>query len=277
MFKKIFVITALILFVSSNCFALSVGNTSDPKTPYGPGISDLKASGMGPIKVGFDFDWIFEKDLDADSSTISSETTEGQTYLIKIGYNFADRFEPYVKLGFSHYKTDWSLGSTATDNYKVRGENALAYGIGGKVLVFDSQDKGIRVTLDGQLFYTNPDIEEADVGPLPNRSVTSTEYEISQWQIVGIISKEFLLNPDGSNPAAPYSIIPYVGGGYSDSKTNVQFTYAGTDYALDDAENDNKFILITGCDITSPEDMALNIEGRWVGETAASGGLTVKF
>jgi hypothetical protein len=36
-------------------------------------------------------------------------------------------------------------------------------------------------------------------------------------------------------------------------------------------------MLVTGCDITSPQDVSLNIEGRWLGETAGSAGLTVKF
>ena len=272
MFKKIFVITALILFVSSNCFAAPAGNTSDTRVPYGPGVSNLQASGFGAIKLGIDADWIFERKLDGDS-TVTEADLEGQIYLLRLGYTFADRFEPYVKLGVSHLKTGWVQNSI---DLRARGENALTTGFGAKALLFEIPEHTIRFTLDGQYIYSDSDIEEAGVG-IPERTVSSTEFKITQWQITAVLSKEFILNSDSSNPAAVYSLIPYVGLGYIDSENEVEFTYSGTEYSMGATGNENKFMLITGCDLTSPENMSLNVEGRWIGETAASVGGTVKF
>jgi hypothetical protein len=88
---------------------------------------------------------------------------------------------------------------------------------------------------------------------------------------------EFVLNSDKSNPANLYSLIPYFGFAYFDSDTKVKFTYQRVDYKLDKAENEDKFLLITGLNFIAPQNASLNIEGRWVGETAASGGFTLKF
>jgi len=272
MFKKISVITALILFVSSNCFAAPVGNTSDPKVPYGPGISNMQASGFGALKLGIDVDCIFERKLDGDEAVTEADL-EGQMYLLRLGYTIADRIEPYLKLGVSHLKTGWTQNST---DIRARGENALAVGFGAKALLFEIPEHKVRFTLDGQYLYTDSDIEEAGVGVL-GRTVSSTEFKITQWQFTAVVSKEFVLNSNGSNSADLYSLIPYIGIGFIDSENEVEFTYSGTEYSMDATGNENKFLLITGCDLTSPENIALSLEGRWVGETAVSTGCTLKF
>jgi len=276
MAKKLIVMAIMILFTSS-AFAGVAGNTSDPKTPYGPGISNLEASGLGPIKLGFDVDWILGRDLEGGSGITNAEM-EGQKYMLRLGYTFANRIEPYLKLGLSHFKASWDQGSEQAANpKKIKGENAMAWGLGCKALVFDIPEHGIRFSLDGNYFYTDAGVEEAYVGsPLTN--VSATEFEVSEWQIAGILSREFLLNYDKYDTSAVYSIIPYVGLAYSDVEVNANFqSIAGAKYDIGAAESKDKFLLITGCDINSPENITLNVEGRWIGETAASGGLTLKF
>lgn len=271
MAKKFF-ITGIILLFAGSCFAATAGNTSDPKTPYGPGIANMQASGLGPFKVSFDCDWIFDKDLKG-ASDVTSAGIEGQKYLVRIGYTFADRIEPYIKIGASHLIASWKQDST---QLKARGENAFAAGIGGKVLVYEIPEYKLRVSLDGQYLYTDPGIAEADVN-IPDRAVTATEFSVKEWQMGGLISVEFPINYDRTDPAAIYSVIPYVGFAYFDSETKAKFTYSGTTYDLGKAKNKDKFLFITGCDINAPNNASLNIEGRWVGETATSAGFTLKF
>jgi len=263
----------VIMFCASSAFAGVAGNTSDPKTPYGPGISNLEASGLGPIKLGFDADWILDRDLKGGSDTTSADM-EGQKYLFRLGYTFANRIEPYVKLGFSHLKAGWDQGG---QDIKVKGESSIAYGFGGKVLVFDVPEHKIRFTIDSNYVHSDSDIEEAYVNdPLPN--VSSTEFSVSEWQIAGIVSMEFLMSYDRYDTSAVYSIIPYLGLAYSDVEVDASFLTSNTTrYDIGSAEAEDKMLLITGCDINSPENVSLNIEGRWIGETAASGGLTLKF
>jgi len=272
MIKRLAIVVALI-FCAGSAFAGVAGNTSDPKTPYGPGISNLEASGFGPLKFGFDVDWILNRDLEGGSGVTSADIS-GQKYMFRLGYTFANRIEPYMKLGFSHLTAAWDQ---VGQDIKTKGENAFAYGFGGKVLVFDVPEHRIRFSIDGNYFYSDADVEEAFVGsPLSN--VSSTEFQISEWQIAGILSMEFLMSYDRYDTAAVYSIIPYLGLAYSDVEVDSSFqSRSGALYDIGKAEAEDKFLFITGCDINAPEDITLSVEGRWIGETAASGGLTLKF
>jgi len=271
MFKSL-AIAICVLFIANTCFAQTAGNTSDPKIPYGNGIANLKDSGLGPLKVSFDFNNIFDRDLKVDGPRSNAELT-GQEYLVRIGYNIADRFEPYARLGVVNLKTKWDQSSF---DIKVRSDQGFGAGFGMKALVFDIPAQRLRLSLDGQYFYANPDIKTARVnGASP--SISATEFKISQWQIAGILSMEFIVGGDKDNPATPYSILPYVGLAYADSSTKVKFKSESTPYDMGDAKNDNKFLFITGCDITSPENISINVEARFIGETAGGGGCTLKF
>jgi hypothetical protein len=273
MFKGL-VLTICALFIASTCFAQAAGNTSDPKIPYGPGVSNLKDSGIsGPIKVAFDFNNIFERKLKAGNSSADAELA-GQEYLLRIGYGIADRFEPYAKFGVVHLKTNWTDSSNRY--IKAKSDNGFGAGIGMKALVFDVPEHRLRLSLDGQYFYANPDIKKAHIDGV-HSNISATEFKISQWQIAGILSMEFIIGGDKDNPATPYSILPYLGLAYSDSDTKVKFKSGSTSYDIGNAKNDKKVLFITGCDITSPENISINLEGRFIGETAGGGGCTVKF
>jgi len=269
---KRFAIVACVLLYAGSCFAQVAGNTSNPKIPYGPGIANLQESGIGPIKASFDVDWVFDRDLSGGNSVTSAES-EGQKYLFRLGYTIADRYEPYIKLGTSHLKASWNQNNTQV---KTRGEDGFAFGVGGKALLYDIPQHRIRFSLDGQYLYTDPGMKSAHIEG-SERSLSASEFKISEWQIAGIVSMEFLINGDTSNSATPYSVLPYLGIAYADSKTDVKFASGVTNYDIGSASSDDKFVFLTGCDITAPENLSINIEGRWIGETAASGGCTLKF
>jgi opacity protein-like surface antigen len=269
---RILSLAICVLFIASNCFAQPVGNTSDPKIPYGNGIANLKDSGMGPLKVSFDFNNIFDKDLKVEGSKSNGEI-EGQEYLMRIGYTIADRFEPYARLGVVNLKTKWQESG---NDFKVRSDQGFGAGVGMKALVFDLPEQRLRLSLDGQYFYADPDVKSARINGVGS-SISATEFKITQWHIAGILSMEFIIGGDKDNPATPYSILPYVGLAYADSTTKVKFKTGSTSYDLGTAKNDDNILFITGCDITSPENISINVEGRFIGETAGGGGCTVKF
>jgi opacity protein-like surface antigen len=271
MFKSL-VLAVCALFIASTCFAQAAGNTSDPKIPYGNGIANLKDSGMGPLKVSLDFNNIFEKDLKVSGTKSNAEMT-GQEYLLRVGYTIADRFEPYAKFGVVHLKAKWDQSS---EYINVRSDKGFGAGFGMKALVFDMPEQRLRLSLDGQYFYANPDIKNARIDGIGS-SISATEFKVSQWQIAGILSMEFIMGGDKDNPATPYSILPYVGLAYADSSNKVKFKTGSASYDIGNAKNDKNVLFITGCDITSPENISINVEGRFIGETAGGGGCTVKF
>jgi opacity protein-like surface antigen len=272
MFKRLTIVLC-VLFFATNSFAQTAGNTSDPKIPYGPGIANLKDSvGIGPLKLSFDFDNVFEKDLKTTGAVADAET-HGQQYMLRLGYNIVDRFEPYAKFGMVNMKTKWTQSGT---HIKVHSDKDFGAGFGAKVLVFDIPEHKLRLSLDGQYFYSKPDISSVHIDGIQS-NISASEFKISQWHIACILSMEFVIGGDKANPATPYSLLPYLGLAYADSSTDIKFKSGATNYDIGNAKNDQKILFITGLDITSPENIALNIEGRFIGETAGSGGCTLKF
>ncbi|MFH1644788.1 MAG: hypothetical protein ABIB11_00040 [Candidatus Omnitrophota bacterium] len=272
-------VIGLIVVFGSSSFAATAGNTADPTTPYGSGMTSKGKSALGAFKFGFDADCIGERELDGGGGVANAEM-DGQWYMLRLGYNFADRVEPYLKLGMAHLKTSWWEGTT---HLKAKSENAIAMGFGAKVLVAQLPEYyNMKFSLDGQYNYTDPGIDMATVND-PDKSVSAAEFEVSDWQVAGLVSMEFPLNFNERlgrykrRNAEHYYIIPYAGIAYFNTSTDVKFVNQGTNYSIGKAEADSKFLVITGCNVASKENACLNVEGRFVGETAGSGGLTLKF
>lgn len=275
---KIIKITAgifiLLLFFCSFSYAAPAGNPSDTKLPYGDGIARLKDT-IGSVKVSFDADSVIERELKGSGSSVTDAELEGEWYLLRVGYPiFEDKLEPYVKLGFSHLETSWKQSGTVVI---IKGDNELAWGVGARFLAYEIPEYRVKFTLDGQYRTTEPDLDDVTVNN-PTRTVSAAEFKISEWQISGIVSMEFPLGERGRKGKSDiYSLVPYVGIGYSDCDIKSKFTYESTNYDIGNAESDNKAVLITGCDLNCPENVSLNVEGRLFGETSVGGGATVKF
>ena len=269
----------LLLFICPSVCAAPAGNPSDTELPHGEGIATLKNT-IGSVKISFDGESIIERELEGASDVTSAEM-EGEWYLLRFGYPmFEDRFEPYVKLGLSHLEASWTENSRFV---VIKGDNEIAWGIGGRVLAYEIPEHRIKFVIDGQYRSTEPDIDDVTVND-PSRTVSASDFKINEWQIGGIVSMEFPLgsgtyrrrNRYGSK-ADLYSLVPYVGVAFTDCDIEGKFTHEGTIYDIGDAENDSKVMLITGCDFVTPTNTSLNIEGHFVGETSISGGATVKF
>lgn len=273
--KRFFTIIIILLYASS-CFAAVAGNTTDPKVPYGSGISKMKASGLGPFKVGFDYDWIHERNLKGGDDTQNAEI-DGSKYIFRIAYTFADRIEPYINVGIINLRTSWDQGGF---DIKGKSEHGFLSGIGTKIGLFEIPEHRLRFSMDWHYLYSDAgfDDDSAHVGD-PHRNISLAQFKVKEWQIAGLVSMEFLLEYDRKNPAAIASLIPYVGLAYADSDIDVHFVHdnTGVKYDIGNAENKDKILLITGCNLLAPDDIALNVEGRWIGEVSASGGITLKF
>jgi len=270
--KRLLIIVSLVILSTQSAYAAAAGNTSDTKIPYGPGIFNMQNSGAGSFKMSFDGDWIFDRDLEPGEGKTSGDL-EGQKYLFRMAYTFAERVEPYLQVGVSNLKTCWNEQNQPIE---AKGEEGFIIGGGGKVLIFEVPEHHLRFSCDGHYLFTDSEIKKAEIGTAVS-PVTADEFEVKEWQITGILSMEFPLGYDRYNSAAVYSLIPYVGVAYFDSDVKSQFTYNGREYNIGNANNEDNFLFIAGCDFTSPENIVFNIEGRFVGETAASSGLTVKF
>ena len=274
--KLIYITIGLIiisLFVCVNIYAAPAGNTADTKTPYGDGVLKLKDS-IGTVKLSINAESVIDRELTGGSG-VSNAETEGEWYMLRLSYPiFENVLEPYLKLGVSHTEASWTEGGKFV---LIKGDNELAWGIGAKFLAYEIPRYKVKFVIDGGYRTTEPGIVDVSVND-PLRTVSAADYKIDEWQISGIVSMEFPLgNKRNRGKSDIASLVPYVGLAYSDCDINGKFTYSGTTYDIGSAEYDTKIVLITGCDLLLPENASLNIEGRLGGETAVSGGGTVKF
>ena len=126
----------------------------------------------------------------------------------------------------------------------------------------------LRLGADGRYRHTDLDLDYIEVDgvkyDIPSGSVSSAKLELREWQIA---------------LAASYQIdqfIPYVGGKYSDLSGDAKTTVSGTEYKSD-LDSDNNFGVFVGADLLVNDSAVINVEGRFIDETALSGGATIRF
>ncbi len=270
---KVTVSIFILLFICSNIYAAPAGNTSDSKIPYGDGVLKLKNT-IGSVKLSIDAESIIDRDLES-SGTVTDGGLEGEWYLLRVGYPlFEEVLEPYVKIGVSHLEASWKQNGTFT---LIKGDNDLAWGIGAKFLAYEIPKNRVKFTIDGQYRFTEPNIDDVTIND-PSRTVSASEYSIGEWQISGIVSLEIPFGQKSRfDKSDIYSLVPYVGLGYSDCKVTGKFTYGASEYNIKEPGSDKKVVLITGCDFLTPQNVSVNVESRLIGETSVSAGGTVKF
>lgn len=269
--KKIFLVGLVGIFtfaLTAAGFCATSGNPNDIQTPHGPGLLNMEAAGMGYAKIGADVEF-FEKDIDGVSGTSSGEM-EGNWYLGKISYNIANRLDVFAVLGTSDLELKWSQGGTEA---KIEGDSAFAWGVGGKLFIYEFPDWGIRLSANGLFRSTEPDVDKAKVaGADVTSTATAKEFDVREWHLGLNVSKEFKLSE-----APEVFLVPYFGVRYADSDVDAKFTDSGTVYNLGGAENDDVFGIVVGGDLLVGNNLSLNLEGRFIDETALSLGLTIRL
>ncbi len=273
-------ILPIFLYTCSVTFAAPAGNPSDPKMPRGASLFNLNHT-IGTVKMGFDIEYIKERSLKSSEDIIEPEL-KGDWYLVRLGYPmFEGILEPYLKLGVSELEIKWQQYGS---NIVMKGDVDLAWGLGAQLLVYEIPDYDIKFTIDGQYRATEPDIDDVSVN-IPSRSVTASDFDVRDWQIVAIASMELPLNQLGqgirkrrrARKTNIYTLVPYVGLGYSNTDIDGRFTYNGVDYDIGDARGDDKLVLLGGCNLVFPENASVNVEARLISEVSMSGGATFKF
>jgi len=248
-----FVIAMVFLSIWSVANAAPVGNPAKP----------VLEKGDTPFKVGVEFDFVTERDLDVSDEDVTIE--EFNWYGGKISYALADRVEPYVFLGAAGVEfTEKYTGVDLT--YET--ETDFAWGIGATVLLYEFEN-GIRVGLDGRYRSVELDIDKiilngvsyspGDVG------ISDFSAEYKEWQVALGISKEF------------GQFVPYGGIKYTDVEASMKATISGTTYKTDDANSDDVVGIFVGCDFLPTENFSIGVEGRFIDETSFSVALNYRF
>jgi len=278
------IIAALFLLLfAGKAFAATVGSPADMTVPEASIFTKTKAvndtldfyESKPDIKAGFDAEFIFKRKLDGSPSDNRNMRIEGQNFGLKMSANFMNVIEPYVRIGTTNLTTKWEQHG---QNIRVDAEPGFVLGGGAKVKVWEFENSGIKLTLDGQYRDFKTDVDKATIdGSAATASASDEIFEIKDWQMSLIVSKKFILPLNMQE----YYIIPYGGLTYSDSDVNVHFTQntTGLLYSTYNASDENNIGVVFGCDVM-PSLLGwylLSFELRFINETAFTLAGTVKF
>jgi hypothetical protein len=268
----------LVIILNTSClgFAGTVGNASDINAPKGKGVFSLRQDKNITIKMGLDCEFLFDRDIDANAAT-NAKITSGEWYMTKISYLMFDRFQPYVTLGMAHMKAKWTeLGSEV----KLESDTNFAWGLGAKAFIYEFESPKIRILTDG--FYRVADLD-AEEGYSGGSKVTfdtsASRFLIREWQIALLATTEIDVSGSGREEVLGIStIIPYAGIKYSDINGRLRLTQSAATYHNPGTiESDDIFGIFVGCDFVGPNSILVNLEGRFLDETALTAGVDVLF
>ncbi|MBI5893389.1 MAG: hypothetical protein HZB79_07035 [Deltaproteobacteria bacterium] len=287
----LFSFIVLALSLPSIGMAASVGNIADTQ------------GGLGKFSLGVEYDGVFNRDLKFKSGN-SSKTAGGVTVsvpypstgdsikdmklesnriFIKGTLGLHPNIDLFLKLGMADAKWKYkyvSPGETDEKN-EFDGDYDFVYGGGIKAKIFESSG-GLRVMVDGQYLRYEVDgdfkVDGKDLAQIIiDDGATTASYnsktKIQEWQVALYVNQTF----------GQFS--PYAGVKYSDvtAKSETNFSRIDGGVALsgkldEKAEADNNFGIIVGADIyLIPNRLSVNIEGRFIDETAGTIGVNYRF
>lgn len=295
--RRITLILMSVLFVtlglSSVVLAASVGNTADTQ------------GGSGKFSLGLEYDGIFNRDMKVKSGSYkqteagmaSKETypfsgdsindvkMRSNRFFLKGSAGVHPNLDFYVKLGVSDltWKQKYLSPGVSAERDKIDGDHGFAWGIGAKAKIYETSGglrfmadaQYMRYKVDGDYRVNGTDLKEVimDSDPSITDPVYNTKTTLQEWQIALYVNKTF----------GQFS--PYAGMKYSDAILNNELNISFTDsigFLSKKFETkyraDKNIGIFIGADIhIISKKLSMNIEGRFIDETAVTVGMNYRF
>lgn len=243
-------VISLVLTLSGYSQAAPAGDPADP----------VLLKGTYPVKGEALIDIVFGRDFDLSGDNAEVEAI---WYLGKIGITLVEKIDIYGLLGTA----DLKVKSWTASDYDLESDYSLAWGGGTTLLLYETEEYGdgiLRVSLNGNYRQYDPSIEKVKKGGADLSGITEKELEYREW---------------GAGLGLSYTLdqlTPYVGVKYSDIECKLKLTEpAGSSSKT--ANSEDVIGVFVGVDYLFAENIALNLEGRFVDETALNVGLKINF
>ncbi len=257
-------------FTLSICFGASLhalynGNPSATMIPE-TGLLIPKDSVVG-VKLGYEFDQVFDSSMkmvrNAPSQRKRVQEFETQLNLGTLSLDLFDRAELYGSLGVM--RADILQHPTAHTRVKYETHNHLAWSVGGRVLLAYWNE--IHLGATAAYLQSNPPLSELELGgtALPSHGA---KLHFDQWQVGFGVSRRIKF------------LIPYIGLQYSDTRARIrgleslQSIFPKKHVSMKTRHHIGLFL---GCGLTAERGFDLNLEGRFIGETALTASAEIRF
>ncbi|MEA1936393.1 MAG: outer membrane beta-barrel protein [Thermodesulfobacteriota bacterium] len=246
-FGAVLIILVSFFVFSSLCFA---GTLGEPKTV-----------GKNKFRVGIDYQYIFDKDMEYKSGAKASDTISDVEidYLhrafAKFSYGIVDNVEIYGLLGVADGEV--KLKSLDTDpggklyNCDFDTDSTFAYGAGFKFSY--SYDENWVLGIDAHYIRHKGDYS-GKCAAGGDTSLSTGDMTFQEWQVM---------------PSVGYKIskfTPYLGFGYTDMRIKVEENGGNTTKY----EADDNVGVVCGVAYEPYKNLSFGVEGRFVDETAMS-------
>ena len=247
------------LFLTVLCLVLGIA-TSSQTAPAGNPADPVLLIGTYPVKAEGIVDFLFSREFD-----LSGNNTEikGQWYFGKVSVSPIEKIDIYGLMGTADLKIDnWT-----TNDYTLETDRALAWGGGFKLLLYETEEYGdgiLRVSLSGNYRDYDPGIETVKKSGADVSGVIKREFRYREWQ--GSLGLSY----------TSLELTPYFGVKYSDCECKLEIDDQETIHKIK-ANSKDIIGVFVGVDYLFAENVALNLEGRFIDETALSVGIKINF
>ncbi len=241
-----------------------------PLAAYAASIGDPQTQGQFKFGIGLDQEFMFKRDMKFKSASFeldgveltNSEVKNMYRTMIKGSFGIFDFLDVYVKLGTakSKGKMDWEFEGVTFESDKLKTKWGFAYGGGLKGAYTFKNGLLIGGDLQYLTHKRKADFTWTDetTGEEGTDKVKTTSQE---WQVAPYVGMKF------------ENFTPYVGVKYSDVRVKIKDEEG--DWLKFKA--DDNVGVFGGISYEVIKNLKLNLEGRFIDETALSLGLTYKF
>jgi opacity protein-like surface antigen len=233
-------------------------------------IDGAKTQGFGKYSLGLETEFMFEKDLTYDKgltlangeAVVDEKIKHLYRLLAKYNFGFWENLDIYVKLGATNFEADYAVSNSSGSKvreYNMDGEDDFVWGFGAKGTY--EFTKGWLIGADVQFIrHRNKDTNTSNYLATNLETNTSEKTTFLEWHAASYLAKEF------------ENLTPYFGVRYSDMRMKVKSETSS--YKLKAKDN---FGVIAGIGYKITDNWCLNLEGRFIDETAASFSGAYKF
>ncbi len=276
------VVALAVLLLAAPCaFASSVGN---------------EVEGMGNLKfsAGAEGNLVYNKEIEGGGTLTSPSTTitdfeidYAQVYG-KLSVGLTDYLNLYTKLGGVKI-TDSKIKFASGSEIKVKSDTSFLWALGGTVTytvkegdcvyeLFGKNDwiKDFFVGVNNEFNMWGVDVDSLSI--TGNVSPTNVSGHVWNWeyQLTGYVGRRFAFEQIKT------VFKPYVGMlwdlFHTETDDDISYTLSGTASKLTyDLDSDDQLGIVVGADVTIFDHIILNVEGRFINETAISFGGSYKF
>ncbi len=230
---------------------------------YAASVGGAETQGKGKIGVGVDQEFIFDRDMKYVKGTegIDWQKVEIDSMsrtMAKISYGLLDNLDLYAKLGVAGAKMKgnaYNSWSGSEGSFGANTNNGFAWGLGAKATYEFAKDW----LLGTDVQYLRDSHSGANVSytGVPD---WKAKYTFQEWQVAPYIAKRI------------GKFMPYAGVKYSDLRVDHKDDYGTVKFKAKD-----NFGCFTGLGYKITDNFSLNVEGRFIDETAMSIAGTYKF